>query len=495
MLPQGWIAIGLGCFFLGTSLDAACPRGGDDFPSYRDVPLVVGDLEPVRMILQDCIDRSSRVLILGDSQETSPGGHGRAYIPHLQRLMAEYSGGIDRSPIRGNASMGSGSPPAGWLSTVSAGIGLPSDSGLRSDQIPPGMVPVHLSATDLGPGVYGPRFTLVHDAAGTADPTWTPGSVFINPDDVAIQVFAMGTAEGDCRVAIRQRPTNALVGWSSVTESEHVLLSPSDELPGILTGFSRRLDRRDFTYHQVEVLPSEDSPDFILLGARFVQVAQQGGLEAMVCSKGGNSIQRFLSEHGESGPLLALDQPSVVVIQLGANDVITRTPAEFESDVRTLIDWLRLAFDSPCMPMVLVGDPWRITPRSATERQDRYPGVLAAIAEDTPGVVAVNQRLALEDRFGWGPADTSFLTDDVHLTPDAQVLSAETVFEILMGDHRPGCIADLNGDGKVGSADFGLLLLHWRLETSECIQTGDLDRDGRVGSSDYGLMLMQWGPC
>jgi len=49
-------------------------------------------------------------------------------------------------------------------------------------------------------------------------------------------------------------------------------------------------------------------------------------------------------------------------------------------------------------------------------------------------------------------------------------------------------IADLNGDGVVGTMDLGALLAGWR-------QPGptDLDRDGSTGVSDLGILLASWG--
>lgn len=52
------------------------------------------------------------------------------------------------------------------------------------------------------------------------------------------------------------------------------------------------------------------------------------------------------------------------------------------------------------------------------------------------------------------------------------------------------CIADLNGDGAVGSGDMAILLGSWGLPAA-----ADLDGDGIVGSSDLALMLGSWGPC
>ena len=56
------------------------------------------------------------------------------------------------------------------------------------------------------------------------------------------------------------------------------------------------------------------------------------------------------------------------------------------------------------------------------------------------------------------------------------------------------CSGDLDGDGVVGGADFGLLLSAW----GSCGKDGcpaDLDGDGVVSGTDIGLLLVDWGDC
>jgi len=54
----------------------------------------------------------------------------------------------------------------------------------------------------------------------------------------------------------------------------------------------------------------------------------------------------------------------------------------------------------------------------------------------------------------------------------------------------PACVADLDGDGVVGSADLGILLGDWDAIDSPA----DFDGGG-VGSSDLSILLGTWGPC
>jgi hypothetical protein len=53
------------------------------------------------------------------------------------------------------------------------------------------------------------------------------------------------------------------------------------------------------------------------------------------------------------------------------------------------------------------------------------------------------------------------------------------------------CLGDLNFDGKVDSADIGMLLGDWGSTRS----IADLNHDGIVDSADIGLLLGAFGVC
>ena len=52
------------------------------------------------------------------------------------------------------------------------------------------------------------------------------------------------------------------------------------------------------------------------------------------------------------------------------------------------------------------------------------------------------------------------------------------------------CPGDLDGNGTVDGADFGIMLVEWGC-TGSC--NADLDGNGVVGGGDLGLLLMNWG--
>ncbi|MCU0653284.1 MAG: dockerin type I repeat-containing protein, partial [Candidatus Pacebacteria bacterium] len=52
--------------------------------------------------------------------------------------------------------------------------------------------------------------------------------------------------------------------------------------------------------------------------------------------------------------------------------------------------------------------------------------------------------------------------------------------------------ADLNGDGKVNSVDFSILLYYWKSKVALKNPLVDINRDGKVNSVDFSIMLYQW---
>jgi hypothetical protein len=52
-------------------------------------------------------------------------------------------------------------------------------------------------------------------------------------------------------------------------------------------------------------------------------------------------------------------------------------------------------------------------------------------------------------------------------------------------------VGDLDGDGRVGGSDLGLMLAAWGPGTN---QAADLNRDGVVNGADMGALLGAWTP-
>ena len=65
--------------------------------------------------------------------------------------------------------------------------------------------------------------------------------------------------------------------------------------------------------------------------------------------------------------------------------------------------------------------------------------------------------------------------------------SANTIAIAAQVPTVPATPGDVNGDGRVDSADLGMLLSNWGNPGA-----GDLDADGVVNSNDLGILLSGW---
>jgi hypothetical protein len=55
----------------------------------------------------------------------------------------------------------------------------------------------------------------------------------------------------------------------------------------------------------------------------------------------------------------------------------------------------------------------------------------------------------------------------------------------------PLLLCDLNGDGRVGLPDFGILGSDWGCSVPPC--PGDCNNDGKTGIPDFGILGPTWG--
>lgn len=478
---------------------SASARMEGEYRGYLDVPIVTGEaIHRVRSLLQEGSFDVRRIMLFGDSQESSPGGAGKVYLPRLQRKMHDRFGYVGETRLMDYSAQGSGNPPAGWLSVITVPPNGPLPTAIDPVRIPPGLaVRANIGSEVGGAQENGASFTLVHDGTLTADEFSIPGMMLDPSHAIVAEVFVFDTPNRG-GVAYIERPTNDPLAWAGETARGDVELSPVVGTPEILVGRTAPLSREGKTYHRVEIIGSDPKRTVEVAGVRFVDLDRPIGITVRSFSIGGYTANRLAGEHFESGPLLRALEPHLAVLQYGANDVLETGPEGFEVRLRSAIDFIRTAMDDPCFPVVLVGDPYRWVPSKNQERQDLYPGVLEAIAHSDPAIVAFNMRRLLEEAYGWSQAYHPHLSDLVHLTPLAQKLVADQLSRLLLNDRGHGCTGDFNSDGVVNAADFGRLLANLGALDDPllpCPTVGDMNFDGRVTSADLGLFLLRWGPC
>ncbi len=80
--------------------------------------------------------------------------------------------------------------------------------------------------------------------------------------------------------------------------------------------------------------------------------------------------------------------------------------------------------------------------------------------------------------------------DEVLTAADLDAIDA--YLDDKYGGGGNACFGDLNDDGTVNGADFGVMLAEWG-PCADC--GGDLNMDGEVSGADVGLLLSVWGEC
>ena len=132
-----------------------------------------------------------------------------------------------------------------------------------------------------------------------------------------------------------------------------------------------------------------------------------------------------------------------------------------------------------------------IAPYSSNDADVFFSGYAEELRSLAGGDVAfIDLHAMVLERFGdWSTWEEDLLSDGVH----PSLLGARTFARLLWREliDAAGSPADLNRDGLVNGADFGLLLGKWG-----CDDPGyaDLDGDGCVLGSDIGIMLGDWTP-
>ena len=119
-----------------------CATGNSQtFLSFEKVDYVtVQDFQRFQEVWDKAESQNVRIALFGDSQETSPGGAGRVYVPRLNYEFFKHFGKIGESFVApGIGSYGGGAPPAEWLLLGAPGSVVGHEVGLPLRQRLPGV--------------------------------------------------------------------------------------------------------------------------------------------------------------------------------------------------------------------------------------------------------------------------------------------------------------------------------------------------------------------
>jgi len=502
-------------------------------PLFSQVPEVYTQSPEVfRTMLAAARCGTVNAIILGDSQETSPGGQGLIYIPRLQ---SEFWNRFGNAPTTAWIPLGrstGGSLPADWL--VRGSTAAP---GVSASRLPLGFLPPDANAistsTTFGNNAnnnqrYGNLLGLQHDCANVAFGAGLAGQAeyFTRSSQIALDIMAAtNESSGEVRLRVTPAPT-ATPNYFLPTIATYTT-SMQLEQPGPPVLRIQRVGPfstwNGAGYLQVEISGSDPAKLTDVVAARFVDLADPRGWSITSLSAGGYRATSVASNHGNSGLYLAMLDPDVAILTYGANESGNSvTPAEYRAGIESLIAFVRSATRAD-LPIVLIADPYRAgIPSALADNLDRYPGACYEIAQSDPLVLALNSRRVL-DAQGWNQAGSAaFLSDGVHYTPagaiakaaadaallfslDAPILDCNTNGTPDWCDINSGTSADTNSDGIPDDCgcdlDFNRDENHDLLDAQQLAQVvvglisreqswleGDINRDENVDLADAQLL-------
>lgn len=389
--------------------------------------------------------RTVRIALLGDSQETSPGGKGDVYVPRMNYEAWVRYGNVPETFVASYHSYsGQTVPFANWLLSGATAPPGASPTRVAPERLLPGIVAA-AHAAPAGPQSvngqwYGQLTVLEHNARGVNPGAEIPTNVeyFCMQGGVRAEIFA-ATHPLSGEVLYRARPADQVPDYfapSSVEEAVSLSLAePSFAVKSFVTPI---LPRNGLHYLQLEVLGSMMSALTDIIGVRFISDQCSQGIVIQNLSAGGLSAKDFVERHGEAGDLFRAMGFDAAILHFGANDVGQgATAATFRTDTETLIARIRAWTRDSNFPVILMSDPYREGLDPAMEEEyARYPGAQRAIAGSDPHVLVVNSRRLMDDR-GWR-ADrpdrlAELLEDEVHYTSRGAIELAEAEIAALLG--------------------------------------------------------------
>lgn len=510
--------------------------------TYRDVPRISA-LDPVAFarMLSASSDRVVRIAMFGDSQETSPWGWGRVYVPSLNARLARVFGPCSETMLLSCIDMVERSQ---WLATVSRAVPA-SDPVASTSQLLPCVGAQHLDASS---GTL--RAVLLHDASRTEVPSLNDGAWLV-PGPYYADILAFQASEASD------------VSWSN----QPILGSDPEPAPSVQQGSVSFAARTDITspvwktvgpfnfsgkrHIQLSLGASEGGKGVDLVGLRFHAAGPGRGVVLQSFARGGMRLPQLIEDYPDSAPLLRALAPDCVALHYGANDAMQMTDIEaWRHQLLQAIQWARTLTGNPVLPIVIINDMRGGTGGLPFDMIDRMPVIAHQVAMQDPRVLSINLRRVTEEEYLWGTT-TFYLADMAHFHPYAQRLEAEAVVGELcryLGIYDPTCSAvkwsdcvralgatcqlggcnmimdvevvefgirwhgvdsscadqdrdgypdlcppggpaDINRDGLVNGGDLGLLLGAWSTPSA----TADINGDGNVDGIDLGILLASWG--
>jgi lysophospholipase L1-like esterase len=480
-------------------------------------------------------------VLLGDSQESCPGGAGAVYVPRLQHEFWSRYGRGPQTPLAPmNASYGGWPIPGDWLLRVANTAEGVRASTLPGAWFPPGMTACVTSAaqgSNVNQDQWYPQIVMlqpdsadVHTGAAVAG-----GERYFLGGEVYVEVLAARMpGSGEVRVDISTAPTNVTNFFRPVERTFETSLGLDGPGPSPVWARLGPIAVPEGGYLQAGISGTDPTRLTHVLGARFVDAQSGRGWAITSFSQGGHKTSDLLSQHGGCGPVLGAMRPDVLILAYGANDSgVGYTAAWYRAGLEAIIAYARQHTRAD-LPVIVLQDPNR---RGLTTPQqiefERYPRAAMELAEADPLVCAVNSRRLTHEQ-GWEPSFSyRYLADLVHYNPGGAVLKAEVeagaLFDAFLASpackmrardvpcgtsdpcaFRGGvlpagppdlrldpCDGDMNGDGNVDQDDVALLVDAVAGADVPIARPADVNGDGNVDQDDVAWLinLVAGAPC
>jgi lysophospholipase L1-like esterase len=398
-----------------------------------------------RSLWQAAHNQTVRIAILGDSQETNPGGRGLDYIPRLNYEMWKRFGNVPETPIEGCSFYGSGAPFADWMLSGSCASPGPSATRLAANQILPGLQPRAFStlngASNANGEYFGQLTLLQQDASGIDPAAAIPSNIgyFNTSGVVKAQIFA-ATNPSSGEIGYWAQPTNSQLPsyYSPTTTAGTVTLGLQSSTFAVKSGKTAPLQYNGSHYMALQVAGTNDNTFTDIIGLRFFNETHPQGVIFDTFSAGGYQAANFLTNHGNAGAIFGALNFQAAILHYGANDGGAGVSAQqFEANLKGVMALVRTWTGSPSFPIILIADVYRTGLTVAQQAQfDMYVGAQLAIAQADSNGLVINSRRLMDD-LGWSAnsgMSSTFLVDGVHYTPGgAQRLAASEV-AAMMGE-------------------------------------------------------------
>ncbi len=439
----------------GLSAPALAQQSG--FPTFGQVDYVwTQNPQLFENLWQSAQAQTVRIAILGDSQETNPGGEGVDYIPRLDYEMWTRFGNVPETPIEGCSSYGGGAPYADWLLRGACAAPGPSPSRLAANQILPNVQPLAYStlngATNINGEYYG-ELTLLEQNAIDLDPAAAiPSTVnyFNTAGVVKAEIFA-ATNPSSGEIAYWAQPVDSNIPdyYAPISTSGVLTLGLQSPNFAVLSGSTAALSYGGNAYMALQVAGTDDTALTDIIGVRFFNETYPQGVVFDTFSHGGYQASSFLNAAGNAGAMFQAMNFQAVILHYGANDSGNGVSAQdFQTNIESVMALVRSWIGDPNFPVILIADVYR-TGLSPTQQAqfDQYVGAQLAIAQSDSHVMVINSRRLMEN-LGWSGSSgqsSTFLKDGVHYTPyGAKVLAAAEAAAMMSDILIAGCSTDPN---------------------------------------------------